>query len=80
MEEKEREKMKKSDKAEFKAIMFLLNLLLIGVVLGISTQLGFEIYLLTAFGIIGWIMFSTPIFFKNWGKSLYEFGKTTQRR
>jgi hypothetical protein len=72
--------MNKYDKAFVKVTFFLMNLMVIGLVLGLSTQLGFEIYILTMIGAIGWVMFSMPIFFSNWALAVKDFSKYMERK
>jgi hypothetical protein len=58
--------MDKHEKAKLRSFLFIENFIVIGVALGFSTQFGVVIYLLTGMGLIGWIMFSTPVFFNHW--------------
>lgn len=70
----------KNDKIFLKVIFFLLNLMMIGMVIGISTRFGSVIYTLTMIGTIGWVMFSTPTIFNGWGKAICEYQKLMHKR
>jgi len=70
----------KNDKIFLKVIFFLLNLMMIGMVIGISTRYDFVIYLLTIMGVIGWVMFSTPTIFYGWGNAICEYQKLIHKR